>query len=318
MVQVESFQEIFDRALSKTKLTKEELTQRVNRKLNEFSNLITKDGAIYMVARELGIEVANDRRLRISDIAPGMKNVSIIGRVFKISQITEFTKSNGNKGKVVNIFISDGTGYIRLPLWDEQASVVENELVTLGSIIQINNAFSREGRFGEVEIYLGKFGNIANASVNGLPSYEELLNKYFSMSPRRTLIKDLVPGSFEVKGNIVQVFKSKYLFGDDSDNFLVVSCVIDDGTGDIRVVFFRDVAERLIEAKPSEISELSLDDRNKLVINRLLGREVLVKGRVKKNKLYDRLEMAADDFKDLNVLEESKTLAEEIELKLGV
>jgi hypothetical protein len=38
---------------------------------------------------------------------------------------------------------------------------------------------------------------------------------------------------------------------------------------------------------------------------------------VKKNKLFDRLEMMANDFKDLNVLEESKKLVEEIELAIG-
>ena len=63
--------------------------------------------------------------------------------------------------------------------------------------------------------------------------------------------------------------------------------------------------------------QLSLEDRSKLISKNLLGRELIVKGKVKKNKLYDRLEMVADDFKDLNVLEESKTLADEKELKLG-
>jgi hypothetical protein len=38
---------------------------------------------------------------------------------------------------------------------------------------------------------------------------------------------------------------------------------------------------------------------------------------VKKNKMFDRLEMMVNNFKEINVAEESKKLIDEILLKIG-
>ena len=330
--------EVVEKIEKQTNLSRSEIMEKVSRKYKELGGLITKEGAAYLVARDLGIELPSAfRRLQMKDIAPGMKNINVCGRIFRISQINEFERSDGSKGKVVNMIISDGTNYLRVPLWNEQAELVESESVKLGDTIQLTNGLAKENVFGDIEIVLGRFGGIREIEdTMEFSSVEELSKKFLSMSMERVLIKDIVPGNFEIKATVVYAFKGKFLFSTcpvcsssldgekcqehgtvEPNHALVVSCLADDNTGDLRIVFFRELAEKVCGISSNELVSMEIEERYKTIKNNLLGRELIISGRVRKNKISDRLEMMANDFKDINVLEESKRLAEQIELKVG-
>jgi len=324
---MDSFDKIVEMIENKTSINRTEILERINKKYEELSGLITKEGAAYLVARELDVPLPTAiHRLQMKNIVPGMSNVNVIGRVFSISKVNEFERSDGSKGKVVNVFIGDETGYIRLPLWNDQVKLVEEGNLNLGDVVQIVNGLARENIFGDIEISLGKYGSIRSVDAE-MPSIEELSKKFLTIVPERIFIKDIVPGRFEIKATIVQTFKGKYLFETcpicgititnktcpehgkvEPEVAVVISVVLDDGTGTLRAVFFRELAEKLIGLSASELKELSLEDRFKTLKEKILGRELIVTGRIRKNKRFDRLEILVDDFKDLNVLEESKKL----------
>ena len=311
--------EILNEIAHKSGLSKEVLITKINEKANEFSGLIKKEGAAYILAKELGIQMEKtNNQLKMKDLNPNSGKVNVVGRVIKITPMKEFVKNNGTKGKVVNIYLGDGTGYVKLTLWNDQVSLVEDGLVSVNSILQVSNAMSKENPFGELEITLSKFGSISLADeIYNFPSSDELLDKYFSLSTRRTSIKDIAQGSVEITGNVVQVFKSKFLFSNDEDEYLIISCVLDDGTGDIRAVFFRELAEEISELKAEDLKAVEIDNRYQLVSKSLLGKEVVVQGRVVKNKVFDRFELVASKVKSLNVLEESRRLIDLIETTVG-
>lgn len=312
--------ETLNKLMTKSGLSKEELFKRINEKANEFSGLITKEGAAYIVSKEFGIGMEKPNNfVKLKDLTAASKKINTTGRIIKTTPVKEFVKSNGNKGRVANIYLSDGTGYAKLPLWDDQVNLVQDGLIAVNSIIQVSTAIAKENPFGELEISLGKFGTISLADdILTFPSSEELLERYFPLSPRRTSIKELTPGNAEISGVVVQVFKSKFSFSDsESQNYLVISCVIDDGTGDIRVVFFRDLAEEVSGINPDTLDGIYLEARYNLVTKNLLGKEFIVMGRVVKNTNFDRLEMVASEVKSLNVLEESKRLVDSIEATIG-
>jgi ssDNA-binding replication factor A large subunit len=98
---------------------------------------------------------------------------------------------------------------------------------------------------------------------------------------------------------------------------LVISCVVDDSTSSIRAVFFRELAERIITTQVSELASLDSEKRYELIKERLLGKELILIGKVKKNKIFNRLELIVNEVKDLNALEESKKLVEALELKVS-
>jgi len=335
-----SIEELLNELEKSTNLSREDLLGKIDQKQKDLSGLISFEGAAYLIAREFGLDLLEKARkeLQIKNIVPGLKKVSVCGRVFKISPIVEFTKQNGNKGRVVNLFIGDATGHMRLPLWNEQVKLVEEESIRLGDTVQIINGFAKENIYGDVEVSLGKFGSIRPIEDIGFPAAEELIKRTFAASSERTNIANLVPGNFEIKGNIVNVFKGKFLFNvcpicgsslfEKEGSFrcsehaevepnanLVVSAIIDDGSDDMRVVFFRNQAEKLLGLTAAELVGLDPEKRYQLIKEKILGKELLLLGRVKKSNISDRLELIVNEVKDLNVLEESKKLAEEIELK---
>ncbi|MEK6910133.1 MAG: hypothetical protein AABW61_03600 [Candidatus Aenigmatarchaeota archaeon] len=326
--------------INKSNLKKDDILNLVDKRYLEMKDLITKEGAVYLVARELGIDLPDNTtdRVPIRNILPGMRNVNVIGRIFRISKINEFIKSNGAVGRVSNIFIGDNTGFIRIPLWDEQVKLLEENTISLADVIQVNNGLARENAFGDVEISLGKFSSINHIEGHvELPSTEDLSKMFFSMSPERTDTSSVTPGgNFEIKGTILQLFKGNFLFdvcpmcggkvessrciehGDViPSHALVLSFILDDGTGDLRCVLFREVAERMCGITSEELSGTEPETRYHLLSDKLLGKEFVLSGRVKKNKLYERLEMMVNDFKDINPLEESKKLLDELELMVG-
>jgi len=146
-----------------------------------------------------------------------------------------------------------------------------------------------------------------------IPSASELEKKFFTFAPKRAKIKDVKVGDFEILATIVYVFKGSFLFEEDGKNSLVISCVADDGTSDLRVAFFRELAEKVCGIKAEDLLSLSEKERYEIIQEKLLGREMIIRGKVRKNKIFKRLEMIAIEAEDLNLLEESKKLAEEVE-----
>ena len=315
-----SVEDLISAIQKQSDISAEKINALIEDKCTEFSGMITKEAAVHLVAREMGVSLptSDSTKLQIKNIVPGMRNVNVVGRVFKVSPINEFQKKNGEKGRVANVFISDGTGYTRVPLWNDQVKIVEDELIKIGDAIQVFGGLSKENMYGEVEISVGKFGGLRKIEDEYLaPSLEAIGSGVFSES-RRIKIADLVPGDFEIKGTIMQVFRGNFTFdAEGGEKALVVSCVVDDGTGDIRAVFFRNVAEQTSGLSAKDLENVDIDARLDLFKRSMLGREIVIRGKVKKNKFFDALEIVADSVKDINPLEESKRIAEEMEQKTG-
>lgn len=332
MLQFEKILEILEK---KSGLSKEELEKKIKEKQKELSGLLSREGAAYLVAKELGIELKETSFLEIKDLVSGMKRINLIGRIFKISEVHEFERKDGTRGKVINIFIADPTGFVKLPLWDDKTELIGDE-IKLGDVVKIRNCFAKENIFGDVEISLGKYGIIEKAEKDyGLPSVQEMEKKFLRALHERKEIKDLEEGVYEIKGNIVQIFKGKYIFpicpvcksglkenkceehGEvKPEHALVISGIIDDGSDNIRVVFFRENAEKILGLKASDLEKISEEERENLIKEKILGLELVLRGKVKKNKIFERLEFVVNEVKDLNIKEESKKLIEELKSPL--
>ncbi len=317
-----SLEELLSSIRKKSDISAEKLDAMIEDKCLEFSGMITKEAAAHLVARDIGISLpkTENSRLQIKNIVPDMRNVNIMGRIIKISPINIFEKKSGDKGRVVNIFISDSTGYIRVPLWNDQVKIVEDEIVKIGDAVQIFGGSSKENIYGEVEISIGKSGGLRKLDDEYVaPSLESVGRKILSDVGEQVKIAELVPGNFEIRGTIVQVFRGNFIFETDAgEKALVISCLMDDVTGDVRVVFFRNLAEQVSGLTVKDLESIDANSRLDFVKKNNLGKEIAVVGKVKKNKFFDSLELIVDSVKDLNALEESKRIVEELEQKIGV
>ena len=130
-----NLKELVQEIAEKTGKTEEEVSTLIKAKVEKFSGLLTEQGAAYMVQKELGLKQESYEQMHIGQINEGMKGIEIKGTVEAVFPVKEFEK-NGKKGKLKSFILSDGTGEVRVTLWNDQ---VEKYEITRGSEIALTN-----------------------------------------------------------------------------------------------------------------------------------------------------------------------------------
>lgn len=304
-----SLPELIDKIAERTNLSKEDIEKKIEEKLVELSYLVSKEGAAYIVAKELGIDLLEkkDRSLKIKNIIPGMSRVDIDGKILKISDVKEFEREGG-MGKVVSFLLGDETGSVRVVCWDANISKLSG--LKEGDSVRITNAYSRTNIFGNVEVHLGENSSIEKIE-KAIEVPENLAREGLSSGPKRKRLDKVKEGEFiETKATIVSILENKFYSCPEcnsrvekiSEDFfckdhgkvkpvenLMISGYMDDGFGAVRYLAFREIAEKILSMNP-------------------LGRELIFVGRVRKNRLYGNLEINIKDVFPLNIEEEIKKL----------
>lgn len=318
--------EIKAKLIHSGKITPAELELRMKEKINELSGLITEEGAAHILANELGIELFNTgtEQLKIKEIYAGMRNIATVGKVLRKYELREFTKED-RTGKVASLMLGDETGTIRVVFWNAQ--VDEWEKLKENDVIQVENVYVRENRENK-EIHINDKSKImmstADISVEAVPSRAPF---------ERKSIAELQPGEegVEVLVTIVQVFDPRFFSicsqcgkkateSGSGYNCIdhgtiqptvsyVVNATLDDGTSTIRGVFFRNQANHLIGKTEEEMAAYRENMASfEHVKSDLLGEQFKVKGRVKQNEYFGRLEFNAQMVEKADPEEELKRL----------
>lgn len=321
------FDTLVQKIIEKTGFTNEEVNQKILEKQQELSNLVSKEGAAYIVAKELGLDIFPrvKRRLEIKNVIPKIRNLNLSGRIVKIFEPKEFER-NGRKGKVASVIIGDSTGTIRLSLWDVQTDIIEK--LKPGMAIETFGAYTKDDGIGGVEIRLSGRGGLKILEESELPPLEKL-ERLPQVKIERKRILNLKEGdSSEIRAAMVQLFETNIFYEicpscgsrvtkvenqfkcDEHgivkpDKAIVLSGVIDDGTGNIRAVFFRNAALQLIgmDLKDALEKEDSLFDSIDI-----LGKEFIILGRVRRNKMFNRLEFIVNNVKEVDVVSEANKI----------
>ncbi|RLI28464.1 MAG: hypothetical protein DRO46_03990, partial [Candidatus Hecatellales archaeon] len=101
-------------------LTRSHVLELVKRKLEEAGNLLNPEGAACLVASELGVELWNrniSTELKVKDLAPGLRDVSLVGRVLAVHPVKAFRRPTGEEGKLRRLILGDSTGTVEVYLW---------------------------------------------------------------------------------------------------------------------------------------------------------------------------------------------------------
>lgn len=320
--------EIIEKIKEHTNLNKNEIIEKINEKKRELSNLISDEGAAYIIAKDLGIDLIKKRsyELKIKNIISGMRNINVIGRVLNIDDVREFkTERNGQivEGRLRSFEIGDDTGTIRVVLWNNEIEKIDG--IQSGDIIKINNGYTKDN-FGQPEIRLGNGSIEQVADVKKIPSVEEIMRiKTLGtiMTYNQSDIADLREGDIaRIRACIVQIFDINPFFficpdcgmkvkdicevHKKGEPNMVISGVADDGTGNMRIVLFRKNAEKLIGMSTEEALKLSKE--TKIIDKVKLGKDFIFKGYVKMNKLFDKLEFVVNEIEDVDIKEEIKKM----------
>ncbi len=304
------------------KITPADLDIKMKEKINELSGLITEEGAAHIIANEFGIELFNAQstQLKIKEIYAGMRNISTFGKVMRKFEIREFAKED-RTGKVASLMLADETGTIRVVFWNNQ--VEEWEKLKENDVIVVEDVFVRENRENK-EIHINDKSKItvsmADISVVKIQSQAPFERKNIAqLQPGQegvevmvTIVQVFDPHFFSICsacGKKVQQTESGYNCVDHGtvqpSISYVLNATLDDGTSTIRGVFFRNQANHLIGKTEEEMAHYRENMAAfEHVKTDLLGEQFKVKGRVKRNDYFDRLEFNAQIVEKANPEEE--------------
>ncbi len=153
--------DISDYLIKITGKSEKELKELIEEKKKSLGYLVDDEIALRLIAKDYGIIISEYKpniEVKIEDLVPMMRNVTLIVTIDKILGIKEFIKKDNNKGKVGKAIIKDDTGSAFLVVWDDKAEFLHK--LKPGTEILIKQAYTREGFDGSLEIHIGDKGEI--------------------------------------------------------------------------------------------------------------------------------------------------------------
>jgi hypothetical protein len=91
---------------------------------------------------------------------------------------------------------------------------------------------------------------------------------------------------------------------------VVLGGVIDDGSGNIRAVFFRELAERVFGKNAEDLRDIAKEKGTDALFDliRDMGKDFIMRGRVKRNQFTDRPEFVVNEMEEVDVRKECEDL----------
>lgn len=302
---MQNYELLVDRIAKQAGISVEEVDKKVEARRAKLSGLISREGAAQIIAAELGISFEN-QDLKINELMVGMKKVNVFGKIINLFPVHEFER-NGNTSKVVNFILADDTGTTKIVLWDSHhIEKIEKQEIKKDDFVEIKNGSVRDG-----EIHLSSFSefNKSEKSIENIKTSAVVIRKK---------IEELQQGqNVEILGVVVQMFAPRFFYvcpecgkkaTQETEGFTcvehgrvqgkeraVLTLVLDDGTESVRIVLFSD-----------QISMITSEDKLKSpeglagFREDVLGSVYSVKGNVKKNQLFNNLEINVSAIEKVN------------------
>lgn len=332
-----SVDKVINKIKDDTDLSEDEIQSKIDSKVKELGGLVSREGAAHIIANKVGVKLFkpdSSGKLEIGNLMAGLKSVDIVGRVIKIYPVNEFEK-DGKQRKVASFLIGDKTGKTRVTLWDtNQIMLIEDKKLEEGDVVHIDNGYVKEGKYN-FEVHLNSKSKLRvnpEEVEKELPSVQEIWGEKEKEEAQRTDISEIEEGNFEIRGTVVHVFQSKPYYkacpecnkklkdsscethGEvDPKHVLVLSLILDDGTGNIRVTSFRDTASKILGVGGQTAYEKGKENDNPSYVveemkSSILGKEYVMEGRVKKSDFSGDLEMISNEVHELDPVKESKKI----------
>ncbi|MDB4303385.1 OB-fold nucleic acid binding domain-containing protein [Desulfosarcina sp.] len=299
--------EVISRIKEATTLSEEEIEEKIKKKTEQLSGLISKEGAAQIIANELGVKLFQlEGPVKIDRVVGGMKSVETVGKITRKFDVSNFTTKDGREGKVGSITIGDDTGRIRVTFWNDMADKLAN--FNEGDILKVSDAYARVNN-NKVELHM------SDRSKFTLNPEGVVMDEVKEFISNRKKIEQLTENeeNVELLGTIVQVFEPRFFeicpecnrrarqrddkFECTEHGFVipkfsfVMNAHIDDGTGNMRAVFFKNQAKVLLGMEEADILKFKEDPAAfENMKQDMLGNFVKMVGRVTKNTMFDRLE----------------------------
>ncbi|MCH8520258.1 MAG: hypothetical protein LAT82_05895 [Nanoarchaeota archaeon] len=323
---MESLDQLYQTLSSKSSQEIPYLKSLVEKKVKDLSGLVSEEGAIYIVANELGVKLESKPQgaasssssqdyMKIEKINQPNVSLNVIAKVLKKYDLVEFTMKSGDKGKIQSVLVGDETGIIRVAFWGDKSELLKE--VERDTILDIKNVYVRENTTtSRMELH---FSNYSDVVVN--PQYVEdieVKNVRPQSTPKLIEEIELEDRNISIKATIVDIdiprfylgcphtFKKvfvdegKYISPEhgevDPIKIPITNVVVNDSSGTMSIVAFRDRAEQLFSKSSEDIVKLAEDlESYREVSKNLVGSMIEVVGNVGENQMTGELQLIVND-----------------------
>ena len=321
MLQV-SYAQAIEKIREKTSLSEDAIHSKVNQKIQELHGLVSKEGAAHIVANENGVKLFESftGKMNIKNLVSGMRNVELTGKVIDVYQINEYNTEK-SKGKVGSFLLADESGITRIVCWHDNTAFME--MIKKDDVITVSGAYVKQNR-DRNEVHLGDKSTL---------KIEHGITIETRKPRSRVKINELKENqeNIEIVGTVVNVFPIRFFDVCPECNKMVkprdgeVSClthgkvnpstsfvlnlVLDDGTSTIRSTLWKNQTATLLQKQENEILSHKEDSAFfEQVRDSLLGEQIKLVGKTKKNELANTLEFTAQLVFKADANEEIKVL----------
>ncbi|MHA2429392.1 MAG: hypothetical protein ACXACC_00025 [Promethearchaeota archaeon] len=252
-----SIEEIYQKLLEQG-FSEKELEKEIHKKAKEYGGFMSKQGILFIIAKEYGMNIYSPEietelyqegeedinydefTLPISNLKEGMENIVLLGKILKCFSPKEFLRKDNTIGAVSSCIIGDNSGEIKVIMWDEKATVMNNDSFKEGELVRVLGDYTKINRDRNLEVHLGKKGKmiLAPEDINSkvkkklekITYKKKEFNNHFSIN---SLINKY---SFiqKLKGQ-VHIKEFKEISKKDGEKMFLLKIILTDDSGSVCV-----------------------------------------------------------------------------------
>jgi len=256
--------EYIQKILANTKLDKTKISKLVEKKRAELKGLISEDGALYIVAKELGVNLNGEKRQSskeqitkdipdsISQVSEGVKNIVLFGRIREIYDIHKFKRKQGEDGIVGSFILYDSSGEIKIVLWGEQTRIYADERFIENEILKILNGTAKVSGRGDIELHTGNYSKVELCPNDVDYSKYPVIKQLVGIG---TI--NLTKKSVNIEGRISQKFPIKEFTRKDGTIGKVGTLILRDTTGTTKVTLWDDNTQKIKDVVVEDVVSIT-------------------------------------------------------------
>ena len=299
-------EKLIDLIRENKKFSDSEIEEKIEEKIKEYGGLLTRAGAAYSIAKDMGVIVPklNIPKIKINELTDRLNHVELEAEVVNVFPIHTFERE-GKEGKVKNEIIKDDVGQIKLVIWGDKADIDINT----GDMIEISNAYVKGS-----ELHIGDRSSLElierKESKEEMSKIIDLKNGDNNKSIRAFVVEAYTPKIIEICdscGSMIKEGLCPKCGRTQTRKTAILNVELDDGSAVIRATFYRKLAEDFMGLNATELYvDQKLFDYKK---TQLLGREKIFVGNVKENTYFKANDFIINSFDNVNLENEIERLS---------
>lgn len=238
-------QDLIDEIQAKNpQISQNQILERLEAERARTGGLLDDETLLRLIAAKFGVQVKqnsfeNSGVLSSSRLFAGLYDVTVAGRLVAVFPTKAF-QGQDKSGKLASLMLGDHDGLLRVVLWNEKAELVEKGELKAGQAVRLMHGYTREDRYGKIELHLGSKSLIElqpEGKSNEYPAIEKFTTKIG--------VLNINSGNVHVAGTVKAVMgKSTFPKSDDSDG-IVMRMVLRDDSGEVTVVVWNEKVDEL-------------------------------------------------------------------------